>query len=188
LNAKEQDLLIKHASERMALHAAQAAESRKFSYRLKRAVLRLIARLPALRSVLTPITGNARLNPQQRHVLENEALAGRHADERAMIGRQQRAMAAVEKRELKALKQALRREIIETGGHSPSLMTRPSHEDEYLHLLHERLTERRRRRESGQRLSVTFNLNADPRRKRSEDERRGDIKITWDSKDHPRGT
>lgn len=117
----------------MALHAAQMEESQKFYYRVKTAVLRLINRSPALRSILAPITRNPRLNPKERHALENSALRQRHTRERAMIERENRSMAAVDARELKALHQALHRKITETDMHSPSLMTRPAHENEPLH-------------------------------------------------------
>lgn len=55
-------MLVRHASERMALHAAQKQESRKVLYRIKTAVLNLIECTPGLRSVLSPITKNPNLN------------------------------------------------------------------------------------------------------------------------------
>lgn len=176
LGQKEQEFLVTHAAERMGLHAAQTEETVKivtargtFLYRIKTAVLNLLRRAPALRSVLAHITRDTEMDLTQRHALENQALQARHDCERAMIEREKRSMATVEKRELKALEQALRRKITETETHSPSLMTHPLHEHEDIHRLHHHLLELRRRYERIYGLSWTFNQKADPRkRKRSQ--------------------
>ncbi|MCH8097902.1 MAG: relaxase [Proteobacteria bacterium] len=163
LTSKEQQLLVTHAAERMSLHAAQKQETHSFYYRIKTAVLRLIARTPALRSILAHITKNPRLNPNERHALENTALQERHDRERITIEREKRSMATVETREIKALEQALRRKITETETHSRSLMPRYDHEHEDIHRLHSHLLDLRRRYERIYGLSWTFNQKADPR-------------------------
>ena len=143
LETKEQDLLVKHASERMALHAAQKQESQKVLYRIKTAVLHLIDKTPGLRSVLAPITKNPNLNPEQRHALETRAVDARHSRERSVIEREKRSMASVEARELKSLERKLRRQISESEKQSQAL--------------DQELEEVRRAREEAEDLSVTFN-------------------------------
>lgn len=106
----EQELLIRHQAERLALHAAQKSESRGFLFRVRSAVADLIGRTPGLRSVLSYIQKKTDLDPQVRHSLENEALARRHARERRDIDRQNRFLARVEKREQRSLERSLLRE------------------------------------------------------------------------------
>jgi hypothetical protein len=168
LEAKEQDLLLQHASERMALHAAQKTERQSFAstivtaagnilYRVRCAVLRLINRSPALRSILAPITSNPRLHPKERHGPENTALRERHDRERAMVEREKRAMAAVENRELKALEKAITRRVSdsETRSYDPAI-----HAREDLHRLHDHLLQARLEKERSQNLLQTFNERA----------------------------
>jgi len=185
LQGREQELLIWHASERMALHAAQKEETSKggiFS-RIKNAVLSLVRRTPGLRSILGHITGDAELGLAQRHELEERALYQRHESERAVIEREKRSMAVVEARELKALGMALCRKIIDSGGHAPSLFVQPRHEDESLHGIHERLLLHRRRK-----LVAIFNAKANPRTKHGADERKTAPRLTLDWNKRPRGT
>ena len=106
----EQELLIRHQAERLALHAAQKSESRGFLFRVRSAVADLIGRTPGLRSVLSHIQKMTHLDPKERHTLENEALARRHARERREIERRNRFLARVEKREQRSLERALLRE------------------------------------------------------------------------------
>jgi hypothetical protein len=168
LEAKEQEMFIRHASERMALHAAQKTERQSFPkivlsaagrllYRVKNAVSRLLRRSPALRSILGHITGDKELGLAQRHEREEQARSERHTNERAMIEREKRSMAAVEARELKALGMALRREVIESGGHAPSLFVQADHEHEFTGDIDEYLIRHRRNK-----LGSTFNAKADP--------------------------
>jgi hypothetical protein len=107
LAGKEQDLAMLHARERMSLHAAQKTESESLMFRLRHAVAAFIDRTPGLRSVLGPIQKVAGLDPADRHVLEREALARRHARERKDIERRQRFLARVEARERRAMERRL---------------------------------------------------------------------------------
>lgn len=105
--AAEQDVLVRQASEKLALHAAQHAESKQLLFRVRRAVADLIGRTPGLRSVLRPIQKLTQLDPHERHRLEREALARRHAREKLEIDRQKRALAKIEAREAKAMELAI---------------------------------------------------------------------------------
>lgn len=106
----EQEHLIRHQAERLALHVAQKSESRGFLFRVRSAVADLIGRTPGLRSVLSHIQKMTQLDPKERHALENEALARRHARERSEIERRNRFVARVEKREQRSLERTLLRE------------------------------------------------------------------------------
>jgi hypothetical protein len=109
LAGSEQDLKVRHASERTALHAAQRLESENLVYRLRRAVAEFIDRTPGLRSVLGPIQKMAGLNPADRHRLEREALARRHAREQESITRKKRFLARLEARERQSMERRLAR-------------------------------------------------------------------------------
>jgi hypothetical protein len=171
LYGKEQDLLIRHAAERMALHAAQAREGRgSIATRVKRAVLALILRTPGLRSILAHISGNKDLGLTERHKLEGQALLARHARERALIEREKRSMAAVETRERKALEQKLRRKATQRSSQAPTLKTDSRHEDESVHRLHERLVFEREQLLWDQGLSPIFNRHAAPYEREDDDE------------------
>lgn len=103
LAGAEQALLVRQASEKLALHAAQKRESRGILFRVRSAVADLIGRTPALRSVLGHIQKLTHLDPKERHRLEREALARRHAREKLDIERKKRALAKIEAREQRAL-------------------------------------------------------------------------------------
>ncbi len=104
---QEQAALTRHASEKLALHAAQESEKRGFVFRVRSAVADLIERTPALRSVLGPIQKLTHLDPRERHALEKDALRRRHEREKLEIERRKRSLAAAEKREQESLTQAL---------------------------------------------------------------------------------
>lgn len=106
----EQELLIRQQAEKLALHAAQAAESRGFLFRIRSAVADLIGRTPGLRSVLAPLQKLTHLDPKERHKLEDDALARRHEREKQDIERQKRFLKRVETRERASLEKSLRRE------------------------------------------------------------------------------
>lgn len=110
LAAAEQELLVRQASEKLALHAAQQRESRELFFRVRSAVADLIGRTPALRSVLGHIQKLTHLDPKERHRLECETLARRHAREKLDIERKKRAVAKIEAREQRALGRAKTRD------------------------------------------------------------------------------
>lgn len=103
LAGAEQELLVRQASEKLALHAAQQHESRGLLFRVRSAVADLIGRTPALRSVLGHIQKLTHLDPKERHRVERETLARRHTREKLGIERRKRALAKVEAREQRAL-------------------------------------------------------------------------------------
>jgi hypothetical protein len=107
LAGREQDLRVRHAAEKLSLHAAQKTESESLLFRLRRAVADFIDRAPGLRSVLGPIQKMAGLDPADRHQLEREALARRHAREQKDIDRHKRMLARLETRERRALERRL---------------------------------------------------------------------------------
>jgi hypothetical protein len=120
----EQELLTLQQAERMALHAAQFAESRGFLFRIRAGVADLLSRSPALRSVLSHLQKLTHLDPRERHRLENEALARRHARERLDIERQKRFLARIETRERRSREAALQqelREALKRAADAPSL-------------------------------------------------------------------
>ena len=80
-----------------------------FLFRMRSAVADLIGRTPGLRSVLGHIQKLTHLDPKERHALESEALARRHAREKLDIERRKRLLARIETREKQALQKALRR-------------------------------------------------------------------------------
>jgi hypothetical protein len=106
---KEQELLTRQQEEKLSLHAAQAREAGGLLFRMRSAVADLIGRAPGLRSVLGHIQKLTHLDPKERHQLEHDALARRHAREKLDIARQKRMQARVETREIQALQKALRR-------------------------------------------------------------------------------
>lgn len=106
----EQELLTRQQAERLALHAAQKSEAEGILFRVRSAVADLIGRTPGLRSVLGHIQQMTGLDPRERHRLENDALARRHAREKLEIERRKRFQAHIEKREALSREKALRRE------------------------------------------------------------------------------
>ncbi|MHA6266353.1 relaxase/mobilization nuclease domain-containing protein [Aliiroseovarius sp. CAU 1755] len=109
LNSREQELLTRQQSERLALHRAQHRESKRLLFRARRAVTDLIGKTPGLRSVLGPIQKLTHLDPVERHRKENDALKRRHAREKLEIERYRRMAARLETRERKALGKRLKR-------------------------------------------------------------------------------
>lgn len=109
LAAAEQDMLVRQASEKLTLHAAQEEEKKRLLFRVRSAVAELIARTPGLRSVLGHIQKLTHLDPNERHVLEREALARRHEREKLDIERRRRGLEKVEAREKRSLDNALSR-------------------------------------------------------------------------------
>jgi hypothetical protein len=106
---KQQELLTRQQAERLALHAAQEADSKRLLFRLRSAVADLIERTPGLRSVLRPLQAATGLDPRERQRLEAEALARRHAREKLDIAREQRVLGRLERREAASLERALDR-------------------------------------------------------------------------------
>jgi hypothetical protein len=106
----EQQLFTRQQAERLALHAAQISESGGFLFRVRSAVADLIRRTPGLRSVLAHIQKMTHLDPKERHRLENEALARRHAREKKDIERRRRTLARLETRERQSLEKTVKRE------------------------------------------------------------------------------
>ncbi len=113
LTEKEQEMLTRQQGERMQLHAAQLSESRRFGFRVRRAVADLIDKTPALRSVLGPLQKKTGLDPADRHNAEKDALAKRHDRERADIERRKRAATRLSTRERQSLEKRLAREVRE---------------------------------------------------------------------------
>jgi hypothetical protein len=106
----EQEMLTRQQAERLALHAAQKSEREGLLFRLRSAVADLIGRTPGLRSVLGPLQKMTHLDPRERHRLEDDALARRHAREKLEIDRRKRFQARIETRERLSREKALRRE------------------------------------------------------------------------------
>lgn len=181
LLAKEQDLMTLHAAERLSLHAAQLEEKNKFYYRIKTAVLKLLNRSPALRSVLGPITRSPRLNPKERHRLENTALDERHQRERAIIDAEKRGLEKVVNREIRQLAKALAKQLTETDSqfrsYDPEI-----HASESLHRMHQDLVDIRLDREFEDGLTKTFNRYAEQKtkKKKRKDNLRGELKSQFD--------
>jgi hypothetical protein len=109
INGKEQELLTRQQSERMALHAAQLRQSRGLMFRARRAVADLIDKTPGLRSVLGPIQKLTHLDPAQRQSAEREALARRHEREKLDIARDRRSAARLATRERQAMERRMQR-------------------------------------------------------------------------------
>jgi hypothetical protein len=109
LQQAEQELLTRQQQERLALHAAQKSESSGFLFRVRSAVADLIRRTPALRSVIGHIQKLTQLDPRERHQLESEALARRHAREKLDIERCRRMNAAIDTRERQSLEKFMRK-------------------------------------------------------------------------------
>lgn len=108
----EQQVLTQHQDEKLALDAAQKAESTGLFFRMRARVADLIDERPALRSVLGHITERAGLDPRERHRLEQQALARRHARERNALDSRKRSIEKIEKREYASLERDLKREAL----------------------------------------------------------------------------
>lgn len=109
----EQAVLTRHQDEKLALDAAQKAESGGLLFRMRARVADLISERPALRSVLGHITEKAGLDPRDRHRLEQQALARRHARERVALAGRKRAIEKIENRERASLERDLKREMLQ---------------------------------------------------------------------------
>lgn len=109
----EQAVLTRHQDGKLALDAAQKAESGGLLFRMRTRVADLISERPALRSVLGHITEKAGLDPRDRHRLEQQALARRHARERVALAGRKRAIEKIEKRERASLERDLKREMLQ---------------------------------------------------------------------------
>ncbi len=116
INGREQELLTRQQSERMALHAAQLRQSRGLLFRARRAVADLIEKTPGLRSVLGPIQKLAHLDPTQRQSAERDALARRHEREKLDIERKRRMAARLATREHQAMERRMKRAELKTEG------------------------------------------------------------------------
>lgn len=112
LQSKEQIMLTRQQSERLALHRAQLRESKGMFFRARRAVTDLIGKTPGLRSVLGPIQKFTHLDPAERHRKENEALKRRHEREKKDATRHKRMAARLETRERQALDKRLKRAVL----------------------------------------------------------------------------
>lgn len=108
----EQQVLTRHQDEKLALDAAQKAESGGLLFRMRARVADLISERPALRSVLGHITEKAGLDPRDRHRLEQQALARRHARERVALAGRKRSIEKIEKRERASLERDLKRDAL----------------------------------------------------------------------------
>jgi hypothetical protein len=111
LDQHEQRMLLTQASERLALSAAQLAERKNAFTGAAMLVFALLERIPALRSVLAPILRNPNLNPNERHARSREALARRHAREKALAERRKDFLHQLEAREMRSLRNDLTRRL-----------------------------------------------------------------------------
>ncbi len=109
----EQQVLTRHQDEKLALDAAQKAESGGLFFRMRTRVAELIENRPALHSVLGHITEKVGLDPRDRHRLEQEALARRHGRERMALAGKKRSMEKTEQREMASFERDLRREALQ---------------------------------------------------------------------------
>lgn len=106
-----QDLNVRHAQEKLSLHAAQEAERlRPFTAAAMR-LFTLMESVPALRSILSPILRNPKLNPLQRHRLANDSLRRRHHREQRLMNRRDDVFAQLEMRERKSLRSQLTKSL-----------------------------------------------------------------------------
>jgi hypothetical protein len=103
IEQKRQQLAVTHASERMALHAAQKAEDGRLFNVIAGKVFTLFERVPALRSVIAHLWRNPAINAGERHRLEDEALDHRHERESRAIDRRATALDKIEARERRGL-------------------------------------------------------------------------------------
>lgn len=106
-----QTMLTTHASERLALAAAQHAESKRPFTAAAMRVVELIERVPGLRAVLAPILKNPAINPAQRHAQSRDALHRRHEREKALSDRRLEVLGKLEARELASLRTSLTRKM-----------------------------------------------------------------------------
>ncbi|WP_334147203.1 relaxase/mobilization nuclease domain-containing protein [Hyphomicrobium sp.] len=103
IEEKRQLLAVTHASERMALHAAQKAEDGRLFNIVAGKLFDLFDRVPALRSVIAHLRRNPAINAAERHRLENDSLDRRHDRERHAIDRRAAALDKIDARERRGL-------------------------------------------------------------------------------------
>ncbi len=95
----------------MALASAHRRERARCLPRILSAVLTLIGRVPALRSVLAHITTNPNFSPIERRRLEHQAIRRRHEREQLDLERRKSALAKIENRERASVTAAVTRAI-----------------------------------------------------------------------------
>ncbi|RIK59419.1 MAG: relaxase [Planctomycetota bacterium] len=108
---RQQTMLTVHASERLALSAAQHAERVKPFNAAAMRVVELIQRVPGLRSVLAPILSSPSINLAARHTQAQDALRRRHAREAAMAERRADILSKLEAKERASLRSAVTRKL-----------------------------------------------------------------------------
>lgn len=108
---RRQTMLTTHASERLALGAAQHAEAQRPFTAAAMRVAGLIDRVPGLRAILAPILRHPSLNPAFRHAQTREALQRRHDREKALSDRRLEIMTKLEARERASLRTATTRRL-----------------------------------------------------------------------------
>ncbi|MGE0061412.1 MAG: relaxase/mobilization nuclease domain-containing protein [Xanthobacteraceae bacterium] len=111
VDARHQTLLTMHASERLALAAAQHAERQRPFTAAAMRVVSLIESTPGLRSILAPILKHPSLNPAVRHEQTRAALSARHEREKRVSLRRLEVLDKLEKRERAALRTAVTRKL-----------------------------------------------------------------------------
>lgn len=114
VEAEKQTLETRHWHERFELSQAHQREGGSFWAGFSKKAFELLDRVPALRSVIGHLRGNAMLNPERRQELENEALEKRHARERKMHDRKLVSLGKVEAYERRSLLNKLTRIARET--------------------------------------------------------------------------
>lgn len=117
LAAKKRALKSRQDHERTMLTVAQAAAQIQIGFRVRNAVVELIARTPGFRSVLGPLQ-KLGLDPKLKQEKERKALAERHDRERREIARKDRALQKIEAREVQSLERKLlrKRRLAEAEG------------------------------------------------------------------------
>jgi hypothetical protein len=101
----------KYAREAEALVAAQQAEAQRPAARIVKALRALFARLPVLRTVLSPLRRRANVPLEERHRIERAALSRRHDRERRDLQRRQRMLRNIERRERQAVARSVLRSL-----------------------------------------------------------------------------
>lgn len=111
VGARHQTILTMHASERLALAAAQHAEQQRPFTAAAMRVVSLIEKTPGLRAVLAPFLKHPSLNPALRHEQSRAALEARHEREKRVSLRRLEVLDKLEKRERAALRTAVTRKL-----------------------------------------------------------------------------
>ncbi|MGI8568246.1 MAG: relaxase/mobilization nuclease domain-containing protein [Methylocella sp.] len=125
LDGRAQAIETEQSGERMSLHAAHKSEANKPFARAAGAIFALFDRVPGLRSVIAPLRRNPRINPAERHRIEEAALARRHQRERFILERKYKALSRLDARERRSLETVIRREMqAMEGGHEQNAQQR----------------------------------------------------------------